>query len=175
MHINNTLNPALKPAARWQSGFTLVELVIAMLIISVLSVSAYSRLANIDSQARLASLQSFKATVLSVANLAKGMCVSDPQCDIDQYQTTSSTTIEGKPILFTGRYPVGLAPNGAGGLDQLMMPGKFTIQPALSDTNRATYFLTGAHDEPHCKLEYNITSAPANPSVVSVTIDSSGC
>jgi MSHA pilin protein MshA len=175
MHINDTLTLALKPAARSQSGFTLVELVITMLIISVLAVSAYSRLANIDSQARLASLQSFKATVLSVANMAKGMCISDPQCDIDQYQTTSSTTIEGKPILFTGRYPVGLAPNGAGGLDQLMMPGKFTIQPALSDTHRATYFLTGAHDEPHCKLEYSITSAPSNPSVVSVNIDSSGC
>ncbi|MGQ2965546.1 MAG: prepilin-type cleavage/methylation domain-containing protein, partial [Methylophilus sp.] len=86
-----------------------------------------------------------------------------------------STTIEGNTILFTGRYPVGLAPNGAGGLDQLMMPGKFTIQPALSDTHRATYFLAGAHDEYHCKLEYSITSAPANPSVLSVTIDSSGC
>jgi MSHA pilin protein MshA len=156
-------------------GFTLVELVIVMLIMSVLAVTAYARMSKTDSQARLASLQSFKATVLSVATMAKGMCISDPQCDIDQYQTTSSTTIEGKPILFTGRYPVGLAPNGAAGLDQLMMPGRFTIQPALSDTNRATYFLAGARDENHCKLEYSITSAPSNPSVLSVTIDSSGC
>ncbi|HSI29382.1 MAG TPA: prepilin-type N-terminal cleavage/methylation domain-containing protein [Methylophilus sp.] len=157
------------------SGFTLVELVIVMLITSVLAVTAYARLSKTDSQARLASLQSFKATVLSVATMAKGMCISDPQCDIDQYQTTSSTTIEGKPILFTGRYPVGLAPNGSGGLDQLMMPGRFTIQPALSDTNRATYFLAGAHDENHCKLQYSITSAPSNPSTLSITIDSSGC
>jgi MSHA pilin protein MshA len=175
MHKNNTLNPQSKQAASTESGFTLVELVVVLLVISVLAAGAYSRLANTDTQARLASLQSFKATVLSVAAMAKGMCISDPQCDIDQYQTTSSTTIEGKPILFTGRYPVGLAPNGAGGLDQLMMPGKFTIQPALSDTNRATYFLAGAHDERHCKLEYSITSAQSNPSVLSVTVDSSGC
>ncbi|MGP1718410.1 MAG: type II secretion system protein [Methylophilus sp.] len=158
-----------------QSGFTLVELLFVILITSVLAVTAYTRFSKTDSQAKQASLHSFKATVVSVATMAKGLCISDPQCDIDQYQTTTSTTIEGKPVLFTGRYPVGMAPDGTGGLDQLMMPGRFTIQPALSDTNRATYFLAGAHDENHCKLEYSITSAPANPSVLSVTIDSSGC
>ncbi|HSI45261.1 MAG TPA: prepilin-type N-terminal cleavage/methylation domain-containing protein [Methylophilus sp.] len=158
-----------------QTGFTLIELVIVMVLLSALAVTAYARMSKTDSQARLASLQSFKATVLSVANMAKGMCISDPQCDIDQSNVTSSTTIEGNTILFTGRYPVGLASNGAGGLNQLMMPGRFTIQPALSDTNHATYYLTGAHDENHCKLEYTITSAASTTSILSVTIDSSGC
>ena len=158
-----------------QTGFTLIELVIVMVLLSALAVTAYARMSKTDSQARLASLQSFKATVLSVANMAKGMCISDPQCDIDQSNVTSSTTIEGNTILFTGRYPVGLASNGAGGLNQLMMPGRFTIQPALSDTNHATYYLTGAHDENHCKLEYTIMSAASTTSILSVTIDSSGC
>jgi hypothetical protein len=58
----------------------------------------------------------------------------------------------------------------------LIQPGsRFTIQPELSDINRATYFLAGARDEHHCKLEYSITSAPSTPSALSVTIDSSGC
>lgn len=102
--------------------------------------------------------------------------MADPQCDIDHGSVTSSTMIEGNSILFTGRYPVGLAPNGGAGLDQLIQPGsRFTIQPALSDTNRATYFLAGARDEPHCKLEYTITSAASSISALTVTIDSSGC
>jgi MSHA pilin protein MshA len=159
-----------------QHGFTLVELVIVMLLLSILAATAYARISQTGAQARLASLQSFKATVLSVATMAKGVCMADSQCDIDHSNVTSSTMIEGNNILFTGRYPVGLAPNGGAGLDQLIQPGsKFTIQPELSDTNRATYFLAGAHDENHCKLEYSITSAAANPSALSVTIDSSGC
>jgi MSHA pilin protein MshA len=157
-------------------GFTLVELVIVMLILSILAATAYARISQTGSQARLASLQSFKATVLSVATMAKGVCMADPQCDIDHSNVTSSTMIEGNNILFTGRYPVGLAPNNAAGLDQLIQPGsRFTIQPELSDINRATYFLAGARDEHHCKLEYSITSAPSTPSALSVTIDSSGC
>lgn len=156
-----------------QQGFTLIELVIVMLVLSVLAVTAYARISQTGSQARLASLQSFKATVLSVATMAKGVCMADPQCDIDQGQL-SSTMIEGNTILFTGRYPVGWDPNGAG-LNELMDTGNFTIQAELSDTHHATYFQSGARDENHCKLEYRITSVAPNPSVLSVTIDSSGC
>lgn len=55
------------------SGFTLIELVIVMLILSVLAATAYARISQTGAQARLASLQSFKATVLSVATMAKGV------------------------------------------------------------------------------------------------------
>lgn len=156
-----------------QLGFTLVELVVVMLVLSVLAATAYARISQTDSQARLASLQSFKATVLSVATMAKGVCMTDPQCDIDQGQATS-TMIEGNTILFTGRYPVGWDPNAAG-LNELIDTGNFTIQAELSDTHHATYFLGGARDESHCKLDYRITSAAPNSSALSVTIDSSGC
>jgi MSHA pilin protein MshA len=167
-------NSHVKTHLTYESGFTLVELIIVILITSALAVTAYARMSKTDSQARLASLQSFKATVLSVATMAKGVCMADPQCDIDQSQTTSSTTIEGNTIYFTGRYPVGWMPNG-GGLDQLMQLGKFTLQQDLSSTSSATYVLSGARDESHCKLEYNITSAAQAPSTLSVTTDGSGC
>ncbi|HSH87373.1 MAG TPA: type II secretion system protein [Methylophilus sp.] len=156
-----------------QQGFTLVELVIVMLILSALAVTAYAHISQTGSQARLAALQSFKATVLSVATMAKGICIADPQCDIDQGHATS-TIINGNTILFTGRYPVGWDPNGAG-LNELIDTGKFSIQAELSDIRHATYFLDGARDENHCKLEYSITSAAPNPSALSVIIDSSGC
>lgn len=156
-----------------QQGLTLVELVIVMLILSVLAVTAYARISQTSSQARLASLQAFKASVLSVATMAKGVCMADPQCDIDQGQTTY-TMMEGNTILFSGGYPVGWDPNGAG-INELIDTGKFNLQARLSDIHHATYFLDGARDENHCKLEYNITSATTNPSALSVTIDSSGC
>lgn len=158
-----------------QSGFTLVEMVIVILILSVLAATAYARMAHIDSQARQASLQSFKATVLSVAAMAKGACMSDPQCAGSQ--TTSTTQIEGNTIYFSHGYPVGWLGNedGAGTLLQLVDAGKFSVQPSLSDNNHAIYFLQGARDINHCQLEYTISSTPADASALAVTIDSSGC
>ncbi len=152
-----------------QRGLTLVELVVVMLILSALAATAYARISHTGSQARLASLQSFKATVLSVATMAKGVCMADLQCGIDHSQITS-TIIEGNTILFIDGYPVGWDANGAG-MNELIDTGKFTIQAELSDTSHATYFLAGARDENHCKLEYTITS----PSALSVTTDGSGC
>lgn len=168
----------MKKNSHAQSGFTLVEMVVVILILSALAVTAYARISHIDTQARLAALQSFKANVLSVATMAKGVCMSDPQCNSSQSQATPSTTIEGNTIYFTHGYPVGwLADNedGAGSLHQLLEPGKLAIQPSLSDLNHATYFLTGARDMNHCKLEYSIASGASTDSGLAVSIDSSGC
>lgn len=158
-----------------QSGFTLVEMVIVILILSVLAVTAYARMARIDSEARQTSLQSFKATVLSTAAMAKGVCMSDPQCS--NSQTTASTQIEGNTIYFSHGYPVGWLGNedGAGTLLQLVDAGKFSVQPSLSDNNHAVYFLQGARDIDHCQLEYTISTTAASASAVTVTTDNSGC
>jgi MSHA pilin protein MshA len=164
----------MKKISHTQSAFTLVEMVVVILILSALAVTAYARIAQIDTQARLASLQSFKANVLSTATMAKGMCMTDPLCDGNQ--NTPSANINGNTIYFSHGYPVGWLGNedGAGSLYQLLDTGKFSVQPALSDTNHATYTLQGARDSNHCKLEYTITTGSANAGL-SVTIDSAGC
>jgi MSHA pilin protein MshA len=158
-----------------QSGFTLVEMIIVISILSVLAVTAYARMARIDSEARQTSLKSFKATVLSAASMAKGVCMSDPQCS--NSQTTATTQIEGNTIYFSHGYPVGWLGNedGAGTLLQLVDAGKFSVQPSLSDNNHAVYFLQGARDINHCQLEYTISTTAASVSAVTVTTDNSGC
>ncbi|WP_047518269.1 type II secretion system protein [Methylophilus sp. Q8] len=165
----------MKKISHTQSGFTLIEMIVVMLILSALAVTAYARISQIDTQARLAALQSFKATVLSVATMAKGVCMSDPQCDGNQ--TTPSAVIAGNTIYFSHGYPVGWLGNedGVGSLSQLVDAGKFSVQAALSDTNRATYTLQGARDSNHCKLEYIISTGSANTAGLSVSIDSTGC
>lgn len=168
----------MKKNSHLQTGFTLVEMVIVILIMSALAVTAYARISQIDTQARLASLQSFKASVLSVATMAKGVCLSDAQCQSTQSQGTPSSIIDGNTVYFTYGYPVGwLADNadGSGSLHQLLDPGKFLIQPSLSGLNRATYFLSGARDMAHCKLEYSIAGGTPSAPGITVNIDSSGC
>lgn len=140
-----------------QSGFTLVEMVIVILILSALAVTAYARMAQIDTQARQASLQAFKANILSVATMAKGVCMSDPQCADNQ--AAPSTMIEGNTIYFS----------------QLVDAGKFSVQTSLSDSNRAIYYLQGARDVSRCKLEYAISTGAASTSDLTVSIDNSGC
>lgn len=165
----------MKKISRTFSGFTLIEMIVVMLILSALAVTAYARISQIDTQARLAALQAFKANVLAVATMAKGVCMSDPQCDGNQ--NAPSAVIEGNTIYFSHDYPVGWLGNadGAGTLSKLVDAGKFSVQAALSDTNHATYTLQGARDSNHCKLEYTITTGSANASGLNVTIDSSGC
>ena len=157
-----------------QSGFTLVEMVIVILILSALAVTAYARIAQIDTQARQASLQSFKASVLSVATMAKGVCMSEPQCAGNQ--PVPSASIEGNTIYFSNGYPVGWLGNddGAGTLQQLLDVGKFSVQPSLSDNHRAIYYLQGARDASHCKLEYIISTGAANTSGLTVKTDNRG-
>jgi len=158
-----------------QSGFTLVEMVIVILILSALAVTAYARMAQIDTQARQASLQAFKANILSVATMAKGVCMSDPQCADNQ--AAPSAMIEGNTIYFSHGYPVGWLGNedGTGTLQQLVDAGKFSVQTSLSDSNRAIYYLQGARDVSRCKLEYAISTGAASISDLTVSIDSSGC
>lgn len=168
----------MKKNSYLQTGFTLVEMVIVILIMSALAVTAYARISQIDTQARLAALQSFKASVLSVVTMAKGVCLSDAQCQSTQSQGTPSTTIDGNTIYFTYGYPVGWLTDhedGSGSLHQLLDPGKFFIQPSLSGLNRATYFLSGARDMAHCKLEYSIAGGAPSVPGITVNIDSSGC
>lgn len=156
-------------------GFTLIEMVVVVLILSALAATAYARMSQIDSRARLASLQSFRATVLSVATLAKGTCLADAPCNSNT--GTPSTSIEGHTIYFSHGYPVGTAgqADGAGSLTQLVDVGRFTLQTAQSDSNHARYVLPGARDPNHCKLDYTISVNADNSGSLNVSIDGSGC
>ncbi len=164
----------MKKITRIQTGFTLIELIVVLLILSALAVTAYARMTHIDALARQAALQSFKASVLATATMARGVCMADAQCS-DQLPAPSAT-IEGHTIYFNHGYPVGWLGNadGAGTLQQLLDPGKLTIQAALSDSNRAVYYFDGAKDSSHCKLEYVIAATGPNAGLT-VTTDHSGC
>lgn len=160
---------------RYHKGFTLIEMVVVMLILSALAVTAYARMSQIDTQSRQVALKSLKDTILSAATMAKGVCMADPQCD--NTQQMAATVIEGHTIYFNHGYPAGWLgnANGDGSLFQLIDPGKFTVLAAQSDASHAIYYLEGAKDTSHCKLDYVISSSASQPGELSVTVDGSGC
>ena len=160
------------------SGFTLIEMLVVMLVLSILAATAVARISDTSTQARLVSLNAFKGTLFSVANMAKGMCVTDAQCDPNAANGSTSTMIDGHRIYFHVSYPVGWLgssdADGAGTIVQLIDSGKFRIDASHSTATQAIFLLDGAPDSNQCKLIYTLASTNATP-VLSIQIISSGC
>ena len=165
-----------KPTVFYYHGFTLIEMVVAMLIVSVLAVSAYARLSKTDTQARITSLNVMKSTLLSVASAAKGYCISQQNCDsaADASQNVT-TSIEGRTIYLHYGYPVASqAGQSTGSVAELIQMGKFYLQTETASTLEADFQLADSPNASNCKVHYQLANTNTMP-VLNVSMTSSGC
>lgn len=63
-----------------QTGFTLIELIIVIVIIGILAVVAAPKFVNLSSDAHKASLQGLKGALRSQSDLANLACILTPGC-----------------------------------------------------------------------------------------------
>ncbi len=61
---------------RWQSGFTIVELVCCIVVLAVLSAFAVPRLASLDRAARVSAVQALAGTLNSTAYQVRALCMT---------------------------------------------------------------------------------------------------
>lgn len=140
---------------RNQSGFTLIELVIVIVILGILAAAALPRFSDLSNDARIATLNGLAGSVRSASAIAKATQLAKG------YASNVSVSLEGVTIAMKDTYPTAIAIASA--------LGDYTgFTPATSGTV-TTFDMTGRSG---CYATY--TEASGTTAAVVGTV-SSGC
>ena len=137
-----------------QSGFTLIELVMVIVILGILAAFALPKFADLTDEAELASIEAAAGAVRSASGIARAAYLAGGN-------TGATVTLEGETFAIEGGYPAATAIGSMAGLDGFTSTAASGVATIVLDDNTSCTFTYTQADTSTSPTTAPIVSTPS--------------